>query len=225
MALAIFDLDNTLLCGDSDHLWGEFIAENDIVDESYMKRNDAFLEAYQEGRLDILNYLEFCLEPLASHELATLNQWHQQFMEQKIKPIILPAGLSLISQHRERGDYILIITATNSFVTSPIAKALDVDDIIATEPELVNGRYTGKVNGTPSFQAGKIIRLEQWLQANPHSLDGSYFYSDSHNDIPLLEKVSHPVAVDPDAQLQAIATQQDWPVISLRSKDYVDIPA
>ncbi len=217
MSLAIFDLDNTLLGGDSDHAWGEFLAAKGIVDaDTYKEANDYFYQQYQQGGLDIFEFLEFALKPLANHPKEQLQQWHQQFMQEVIEPIMLPKAKTLLDEHRAKGDYLLIITATNLFVTEPIAKSLGVDHIIATLPEQINGVYTGKVEGTPCFQAGKVERLNEWLQQTGHSLKGSYFYSDSHNDLPLLEIVDNPVVVDADEKLTATASARDWPIISLR---------
>ena len=217
MNLAIFDLDNTLIGGDSDHAWGEFLCEKGIVDsEEYSRANDYFYEQYQKGGLDILEFLDFALRPLAALDRDMLNELHQQFMQDKIEPIILPKALELLQNHKNRGDYLLIITATNHFVTSPIAKRLGVDEIIATNPEEIQGQFTGKVSGTPCFQSGKVTRLSDWLETNEHSLDGSYFYSDSHNDLPLLNMVTHPIAVNPDQILEDHANEKLWPILDLR---------
>ncbi|OUR71502.1 phosphoserine phosphatase [Methylophaga sp. 41_12_T18] len=217
MALAIFDLDNTLLGGDSDYLWGEFLVENDIVDgAAFQQKNQDFYDQYLAGTMDIYQFLAFQLKPLADNSLADLYQWREQYLQQKIAPIILPAGLELIKQHQQQGDDTLIITATNSFITAPIAEKLGIPHLIATEPEMVNGLYTGNVAGTPSYQAGKVTRLKQWLTEHHFELNGSYFYSDSHNDIPLLELVENPIAVDADDKLNALAAQQGWKIISLR---------
>jgi HAD superfamily hydrolase (TIGR01490 family) len=215
--LAIFDLDNTLIGGDSDHAWGEFLCEKGIVDsEEYSRANDYFYEQYQKGGLDIFEFLDFALRPLAALDRDILNELHQQFMQDKIEPIILPKALELLQNHKNRGDYLLIITATNRFVTSPIAKRLGVDEIIATDPEEIQGQFTGKVSGTPCFQSGKVTRLSDWLETNEHSLDGSYFYSDSHNDLPLLNMVTHPIAVNPDQILEDHANEKLWPILDLR---------
>lgn len=217
MRLAIFDLDNTLLAGDSDHLWGEFLCANNYVDAAqYKQRNDQFYADYLAGRLDVLAYQNFCQEVLGRTSVQTLQQWHQQFMRDYIEPIILPKGQELIARHREAGDFIMIITATNNFITGPIARRLGVDHLIATECGMRAGQYTGALVGVPSFQAGKITRLNSWLSENRATLLDSYFYSDSHNDLPLLEKVTHAVAVDPDDRLRAIAAQRGWQIISLR---------
>jgi len=217
MALAIFDLDNTLLGGDSDYLWGEFLVENNIVDGiAHQQKNQDFYDQYLAGTMDIFEFLAFQLKPLADNSLEDLYQWREQYLQEKIDPIILQAGLALIKQHQQQGDETLIITATNSFITAPIAEKLGIPNLIATEPEMVDGLYTGNVAGTPSYQAGKVTRLHQWLEGHHLNLEGSYFYSDSHNDIPLLELVDHPVAVDADIQLQAVATQLGWKTLSLR---------
>lgn len=216
MSLAIFDLDNTLLNGDSDHAWGEFLCEKGIVDaDDYSRANDYFYEQYKNGGLDIFEFLNFALKPLAEIEPEELNKLHQQFMQEKIEPIILPKAEELLAKHKEQGDFLLIITATNHFVTGPIAERLGVDEIIATDPEQIDGRYTGKVAGIPCFQAGKVKRLNSWLKEQEHSLEESYFYSDSHNDLPLLERVTYPVAVNPDDILEEHANNNLWPVLDL----------
>ncbi|MDX1750255.1 MAG: HAD family hydrolase [Methylophaga sp.] len=217
MALAIFDLDNTLLGGDSDYLWGRYLAENAIVDpQSYHDTNLAFYNDYQSGQLDINAFLQFVFEPLAKNSMQDLLAWRADYLQQKILPIILPKGLDLIEQHRQQGDTLLIITATNSFLTTPIAELLKIDNLIATDPEMLDGRYTGKVFGVPSFQHGKVERLQHWLDEHQQDLAGSYFYSDSHNDLPLLEQVDTPIAVDPDEKLAEVARQRDWKILSLR---------
>lgn len=217
MALAIFDLDNTLLAGDSDYLWGRYLAENHIVDpERYHDTNLAFYQDYQAGRLDIDAFLRFVFQPLADNSLDDLLRWRADYLQQKIKPIILNKGIELIAHHRAQGDIPLIITATNSFITSPIAQLLGIEHLIATEPAFVDGRYTGEVVGVPSFQHGKVTRLNDWLKHYGHTLKGSFFYSDSHNDLPLLEQVDTPVAVDPDDILKSAAEQRGWKILSLR---------
>ena len=214
--LAIFDLDHTLITGDSDYAWGEYLVETGIVDaETYRKANDQFYHDYLDGTLDIHRYLEFALQPLTQHPLEQLHQWREDFVERKILPLITAKSLELLSAHREQGHYLLIITATNRFVTEPIAQHLGVDDLIATDPEQRDGRYTGKVAGIPSFQDGKVARLEQWLADHHQTYSESWFYSDSHNDIPLLERVQHPYAVNPDPTLEKVAVARGWPVISL----------
>ncbi|MBF8221371.1 histidinol-phosphatase [Halomonas sp. 328] len=217
MSLAIFDLDNTLLSIDSDHAWGEFLLEQGAVDPvSYREANDRFLRDYENGTLDMAAFLEVALKPLAENTPEQLAAWHQQFMASKIEPHILPKGEELLARHRSRGDTLLIITATNRFITGPIAERLGVDELIAVEPEVLDGRYTGKVSGVPSYREGKVVRLEAWLEDKEFGLEDAWFYSDSHNDLPLLEKVEHPVAVDPDETLRTEAERRGWRIISLR---------
>lgn len=216
MALVLFDLDNTLLSGDSDHLWGEFLVKQGVVDGDHYKReNDRFYQEYQEGRLDIHEFLAFSLRPLRENEIEHLQAWRKAFITQMIEPIISQASRDLLQKHRQAGDMLAIITATNSFITGPIAKHLGVDHLLATEPEMINGCYTGGVSGVPCYQGGKVTRLNSWMASNGQDLTGSWFYSDSHNDLPLLQLVDNPVAVDPDEVLQKEATLKGWPVISL----------
>lgn len=217
MGLAIFDLDNTLLAGDSDHAWGEFLCDRGHVDAAaYRTRNDQFYADYVAGQLDVLAYQNFCQEILGRTDMDTLQAWHAEFMRDYVEPMVLPKGEALIAEHRKAGDYIMMITATNRFITGPIAERLGMDHLIATECGMEHGRYTGQLTGVPSFQAGKITRLNSWLSDNRANLLDSHFYSDSHNDLPLLEKVSRAVAVDPDERLRAIALERGWDVISLR---------
>ena len=217
MSLAIFDLDNTLLDLDSDHAWGEFLIEQGAVDATtYRDANERFYQQYQDGTLDIMAYLALALKPLAENTPEQLAAWHQQFMASKIEPHILPKAEELLARHRTKGDTLLIITATNRFITGPIAERLGVDDLIAVEPEMVDGRYTGRVDGVPSYREGKVTRLQAWLEAQDLTMDGAWFYSDSHNDLPLLEKVEHPVAVDPDDTLRQVAEERNWRIMSLR---------
>lgn len=217
MSLAIFDLDNTLLAGDSDHAWGEFLVQHGIVDaQTYRETNDRFYQAYLSGELDIQRYLAFALQTLAQHPMDQLLRWREVFIDECIRPMILNAARQLIETHRQQGHYLLIITATNRFVTEPIARLLGVDDLIATDAEIVAGRFTGEVAGIPSFREGKVVRLQHWLKAQGRKQDVTWFYSDSHNDLPLLEQVAHPIAVDPDPELAQTAKQRGWPVISLR---------
>lgn len=217
MALAIFDLDNTLIAGDSDHGWGQFLVDQGIVDKAAFERaNDQFYQDYLNGVLDMDRYLEFSLAPLAQHPKQQLLLWREQFMADVIAPIMLEKAKQLVAKHREQGDTLLIITATNRFVTEPIAEALGIPHLIATEPEEIDGEYTGKVSGLPSFQEGKVTRLNSWLEETGLTLENAWFYSDSHNDLPLLERVDHPVAVDPDATLLKTAEERQWTVLSLR---------
>lgn len=217
MGIALFDLDNTLIAGDSDYLWGCFLVEQGIVDgATYERENRRFYDLYKVGKLDIHEFLDFQLRPLAEHSIDLLQQWRSQYIQEKIAPILLPRAHALIDRHRQQGDTLVVITATNRFITTPIVELYGIQHLLATEPEIVNNGYTGKVSGTPCFQAGKVERLGNWLEDSRQSLDDSWFYSDSHNDLPLLGKVTHPVAVDPDEVLEQHAREYDWPVISLR---------
>lgn len=217
MSLALFDLDNTLLTGDSDYLWGCFLTEKGLVDrELYEQANQRFYEDYKNGDLDIHEFLAFALTPLAENNADDLHVMHKEFMESSIKPIMNQAGKNKIEEHRNKGDLPVIITATNSFVTGPIANAFGINELIATEPEKIDGSFTGKVAGTPCFREGKIAKLNEWLKQCDANLEDSYFYSDSHNDLPLLEQVTHPVAVDPDDVLRKEAENRGWEIISFR---------
>jgi HAD superfamily hydrolase (TIGR01490 family) len=218
--LAIFDLDNTLLAGDSDFQWGQFLIEKGLLKrEEHEARNIEFYEDYKAGRLDIHAFLNFQLKPLSDHPRAKLNEYLAQYIESKVRPMMTEKARALVNQHKANGDLLMIITATNSFVTGPIAAAFGVEHLIGTDPEQVNGEFTGKVAGLPSFQEGKVTRLNDWLSARGQSLadfETTWFYSDSHNDLPLMKRVKKPVAVDPDDILRAHAEQQGWPIISLR---------
>ena len=217
MSLAIFDLDNTLIGGDSDFLWGEFLGEEGVVDaNAYRKKNEYFYQQYDLGTLDIYAWLEFCLEPLTRYSMTELQELHHRFMIQKIEPILLDKAQNCINRHKERGDTVLVITASTSFVTAPIVKKYGINHLLATEPEIKAGRYTGGVSGIPCFQAGKIDKLMPWLQKNEETLTGSTFYSDSHNDLPLLELVDNPVAVNADKILTQIAEKKGWKVLNWR---------
>lgn len=217
MALAIFDLDNTLLDGDSDYLWGQFLAQQGLVDsQTYEKENQRFYDEYVAGTLDIFEFLEFSLAPLSQMTMDKLAQLHALFMSKCIRPAITQKSRALIQEHVSKNDTLLIITATNLFITAPIAEELGIDNILATEPEIINNRYTGKVYGTPCFREGKVERLKVWLKKTGGNLADSCFYSDSHNDLPLLEMVKRPVAVDPDETLQSHAEMKGWEIISLK---------
>ena len=217
MPLALFDLDNTLLSDDSDFLWGCFLVEKGLVDKKkYDEANQRFYTEYKQGTLDIFEFLAFSLQPLTQFSADQLNTLHKEFMQKHIVPAMTEKGKAQIKQHRDDGDTIVIITATNRFVTQPIAGAFMVDDLIATDPEIIDGKYTGKVAGTPCFQEGKITRLNEWLEKTSHDLQDSVFYSDSHNDLPLLEKVTTAIAVDPDDQLKTIALDRNWEIRSFR---------
>ena len=217
MRLALFDLDNTLLGGDSDHAWGDYLCARGILDaDTYKARNDEFYQDYLAGRLDLNEYLNFTLEILAATDVAQLDEWHRDFMRDCIEPIMLPKAAALLQQHRDAGDKLVIITATNRFVTGPIAERLGVETLLATEVEMVDGRYTGRSFDVPCFKEGKVTRLNRWLEQNGYDLHDSYFYSDSMNDLPLLEQVTHPVVVDPDPRLHEEAKRRGWKEISLR---------
>ena len=220
MNLALFDLDNTLITTDSDYEWGQFLIAKGVVERAqYEARNDAFFADYKAGTLDINAYLKFALEPLALHSRAELDAWHADFMQAVIRPAIGPAARALVRQHLDAGDLCCCVTATNSFVTAPIAREFGIPHLIAAEAEEANGRFTGRPVGIPSFQAGKIKRVDLWLAAmgkTMQSFPQSYFYSDSRNDIPLLERVSVPVAVDPDDTLKATASTRGWRIMTLR---------
>ncbi|AHF01325.1 phosphoserine phosphatase [Thiomicrospira aerophila AL3] len=215
--LTIFDLDNTLIGGDSDYLWGEFLIAQGLVDAAEHKaKNDAFYQQYQQGNLDIFAYQRFVLQPLMAFTQDELAQLHQNFMAEFIEPILLPKAIDLVAKHRDQGDTLLIITATNEFITRPIGQRLGIENLIGTQPEIVKGRFTGEVAGIPSFQEGKILRLKHWLKTQSPDLTLSHFYSDSHNDLPLLKRVPYPVAVDPDNRLRSHAETHGWPILSLR---------
>ena len=220
MNLALFDLDNTLLAGDSDYEWGQFLVDRGVLArEEYEAQNAAFFEQYKAGTLDIREYLGFALRPLAAHTPQDLARWHGEFMRERILPMITPGARALVHRHLAAGDLCAVVTATNSFVTAPIAREFAVPHLVATEPESRDGRFTGRLAGTPCFREGKIRRVDDWLAGMGRRLEDfadSHFYSDSHNDLPLLERVRRPVAVDPDPQLAAHAARRGWPVITLR---------
>ncbi len=221
MRLALFDLDNTLIACDSDYEWGQFLVDRGILDrEDYEAQNRRYFDQYVAGTLDIHEYLGFALRPLAEHAPEDLERWHGEFMASRIVPAITPAARALVARHRESGDLCVIITATNSFVTRPIAREFGIEALIATEPEMREGRFTGKVQGVPSFREGKVERLHGWLAGQGRQLSDfaeRFCYSDSHNDLPLLELATSPVAVDPDSRLAGEAKRRGWPVISLKS--------
>jgi HAD superfamily hydrolase (TIGR01490 family) len=217
MALILFDLDNTLLAGDSDYLWGVFLAEQGIVDRDfYEKENQRFYDEYKQGTLDIYEFLAFSFKALTENDAETLRQLQQQFLKEKVRPLMSPASFDLIEKHNTKDNTLAVITATNSFVTAPIVEAFGIENLLATEAEIIDGKYTGKVAGIPCFQQGKVERLETWMNEHQLNLKDSWFYSDSHNDLPLLKQVDNPVAVDPDEKLKDYAKQQGWPIISLR---------
>ena len=222
MNLALFDLDNTLLIGDSDFEWAQFLISKGVVDRELQEaKNLQFYEQYKAGTLDIYEFLNFQLAPLTRHSRAELDAWHREYMERHIRPIIGQPARELVNRHLEAGDLCAIVTATNSFVTGPIARELGIPHLIGTVPavDLKNGAFSGGPRGTPSFRDGKIERVESWLESLGlwwGSFADSYFYSDSHNDLPLMRKVSTPIAVDPDDKLRAHAGEMGWKIITLR---------
>ena len=220
MDLVLFDLDNTLLAGDSDFEWAQFLISKGVLDkEVHEARNQVFYDQYKAGTLDIFEFLDFQLKPLARHSRAQLDAWHREFMDTRIRPIMTPQARALVKSQLAAGAIVAVVTATNSFVTGPIVRAFGIPHLIATVPALENGAFTGKPRGTPAFKSGKIERVEGWLESLGlwwDSFENSSFYSDSHNDLPLMNMVGNPVAVDPDDTLRAHAIAQSWPVISLR---------
>ena len=219
MTLAIFDLDNTLLSGDSDYSWGQFIVKHKLVDpDAYAQANQKFFQDYQQGILDIYEYSAFCFEPLTRYSMDELARFHSKFMDEYIRPMIGAKARQIVRQHREQGHDVLVITATNSFVTKPIVEEFGIKTLLATDPKIVDGRYTTEIDGIPCFKEGKVKRLEEWLDKTKKSLQGAWFYTDSVNDLPLLELVDNPVAVDPDKELDRIARARNWPIISLRGE-------
>ncbi len=216
MQLALFDLDNTLLAGDSDYLWGRFLVDKGLVDgASYEAQNRQFYEDYKAGQLDIHEFARFSLGRLGEFEMTALQQWREEFVESRIKPIVASRTQALLQQHREAARELVIITATNSFITAPIARHLGVPHLLGTDGEIVNQRFTGNIQGTPCFQDGKIKKLEAWLEGRPAPSE-TWFYSDSINDAPLLEWADHPYAVDPCPKLAALAQAKGWPIMTLR---------
>ncbi len=219
MSLAIFDLDNTLIADDSDYLWGQFLVDQGIVDKAYYEAANAkFYDDYKKGVLDIAEFLHFSLKPLADNNAKDLYRWRKRFIDTVIRPLLLKPAQELIGKHRKRGDTLMVITATNRFVTEPIVSLYGIDILLATTPDFVDGRYTGAFSGIPCFQEGKVRLLEAWLKQSSETLANSWFYSDSHNDLPLLKRVENPVAVDPDDTLKSYADAMNWPVISLRTE-------
>ncbi len=218
--LTLFDLDNTLLAGDSDYEWGQYLVDRGVLDrEDYEAQNDRFFEQYKAGTLDIHAYLEFALGALARHTPEELEGWLADFMDARIRPMVGPRAVGLVRGHLDAGDLCAVVTATNSFVTAPIAREFGIPYLIATEPERSGRMFTGRVAGVPCFREGKIVRVQAWLASLGRPLEGfeaSTFYSDSLNDLPLLNLVKSPVAVDPDESLAAEAARRGWPVISLR---------
>ncbi len=217
MALAIFDLDETLIGIDSDHAWGDFVADHNLVDPAvHRAMNAAFYEDYKAGKLDIDAYYQFSCSVLAKNPIPDLLALRAQFIDERIKPKILGRAIELIESHRGRGDNLLVVTATIEFITAPIVELFGISQLIAPIPEMIDGRYTGNIAGVPSFREGKVTRIREWLESTGESLAGSYCYSDSRNDLPMLELADRPTAVDPDPRLREIAKARKWPIISLR---------
>ena len=220
MNLALFDLDNTILAGDSDYNWSRFLIQEGYLDGAiHAEKNEKFYADYKAGTLDIYAFVEFQFKPLARNPRTVLNQLLKKYVEEVIKPMITEKARALVKRHQDEGDLIIVITATNSFITKPIAELFGIENLIGTDPEEKEGEFTGKVSGLPSFKEGKVTRLEAWLKGKNLSLasfENSYFYSDSHNDLPLMQKVTHPVAVDSDDILSEYAQSKGWPQISLR---------
>jgi HAD superfamily hydrolase (TIGR01490 family) len=218
--LALFDLDNTLLAGDSDYNWSLFLISEGLLDaKTHQDRNEQFYQDYKNGCLNITEFLAFQLKPLSEHSKQFLDELHVKYMDKVIRPMMTKKAQALVDEHKAAGDLCVVITATNSFVTKPIATAYGIEHLLGSDPEMVNGQYTGGVTGVPTYKEGKVIRLNQWLEARGSKLsdyDVSYFYSDSHNDLPLMKLVTNPVAVDADETLTAYAKAQAWPAISLR---------
>ncbi len=221
--LALFDLDHTLLPFDSDYEWGQFLVHLGVVDgEQYAQANDQFYADYKIGKLDIDAFLRFALKPLADNPRAQLEGWHRAFMEEKINGRLHPQAIRLVQQHLDAGDLCCVVTATNSFVTRPIVNAFGIEHLVATEPATENNQpganFTGGIAGIPSFKEGKITRVNDWLTGlglRLESIEQSFFYSDSMNDLPLLDKVTNPVATNPDVRLRAEAEKRHWPILEL----------
>ncbi|MBS1269098.1 MAG: Phosphoserine phosphatase SerB1 [Gammaproteobacteria bacterium] len=213
MALALFDLDHTLLSGDSDHAWGLFLAERTIVEpEIFEQRSNYYMAEYDAGRLDIREFLDFQLTPLVEERYEALAQLREEYIEEKIQPLVTESARTLVAYHRGQGDTLAIITATNSFITRPIANLFGIEHLIATELEFIDGAFTGKIIGEPCFREGKVAKFNDWLARSGCEPRGSWFYTDSWNDLPLLECVDHPVAVNPDAVLECEALRRNWPI-------------
>lgn len=216
MTLAIFDLDHTLINEDSDYLWGKYLVDHEIVEpDYYKKKNDQFYDDYQNGTLDIDEYLNFSLRPLKEHSIKKLYAWREDYVKTIIEPTIAKNSKRLIQDHKDKGHTLIIVSATNKFVTEPIAYLLGISNLLSTEPEIINNQYTGNYIGIPTFKDGKIKALNKWMKVHNHNLEGSYFYSDSINDLPLLEQVTHPIVVNPDERLKAISIENDWLEIDL----------
>ncbi len=215
MKLAAFDLDNTLLAGDSDYLWGQYLADQGVVDaQEHARRNQEFYAQYQEGTLDIHEFARFSFGRMGRIPAADLARLRAAYVREIIMPRVAPGAHALLEQHRQDGAELLIITATNTYITRPIAELLGVPTLIGTEPAFAEGCMTGEIDGTPCFQDGKVTKLREWLKGR--EVERSWFYSDSINDVPLLEWSDHPHAVDPCPRLEAVANERGWPILSLR---------
>lgn len=220
MALAIFDLDHTLLGGDSDQAWGLFLADLKVVDAAHQhEQQERYYADYVAGRLDIHEFLRFQLQPLRDNDRTDLEKWRTQFLSERVLPMISDHARKLVEAHRRQDHTLIIITATNEFITQPIADEFGVDALIATKPEEIDGRFTGAVHDPPSFREGKVELLNRWLRAHGHTMRGSWFYTDSHNDLPLLRVVDYPVAVNPDPLLVEEAERKHWPILDLTTAE------
>lgn len=213
--LTIFDLDNTLLAGDSDRAWGQYIVEKNVVSDDFLIESERFYDSYYDGNLDIESFLAFCLKPLMQNKLSKLLELRKDFIENKIKPMMLNKAIEMVNKKKSEGR-VIIATATNSFVTRPIADLFKIDDLIATEFVIKNNEFTGEVDGIPCFREGKVTKVEDWVKSNGYDLSEATFYSDSFNDLPLLEKVKTAIVVDGDNELIKQAKSNDWECISFR---------
>ena len=217
MALAIFDLDETLISSDSDYEWGQYIAGEGLVNaEEHKYQNNLFYQQYKAGLLDVDEYFRFACSVLKAHPPDFLKHHLEIFITERIEPVVLPKAIELVDWHRNKGNHLMVITSTIEFITRPIVDIFGIETLIAPIPEFIAGRYTGKIEGVPSFGPGKVICLNAWLKKSKYNLEGSFFYSDSHNDLPLLRQVDHPIAVDPDPLLRQEAKDQKWPIVTLR---------
>ena len=218
--IALFDLDYTLLGGDATYAWIHFLIDQGVLERGPVAAElDRFYDDYGKGTLDIRAFLHFDFKPLASHPRVQLELWREQYLARIIAPMILPKSLELVASHEARGDLTMIITAANSFVSTPIARMFGVSHLLASVPESRDGEFTGNIEGIPCFHEGKVIMLDAWLASRGQTLADfreSYFYGDSQSDVPLMEKVTHPIAVEPDDALAELARQRNWPIISLR---------
>ena len=213
--LTIFDLDNTLLAGDSDRAWGQYIVEKNVVSNEFLLESERFYDSYYDGNLDIESFLAFCLKPLMQNKLSKLLELRKDFIEYRIKPMMLNKAIEMVNKKKSEGR-VIIATATNSFVTRPIADLFKIDDLIATEFVIKNNEFTGEVDGIPCFREGKVTKVEDWVKTNGYDLSEATFYSDSFNDLPLLEKVKTAIVVDGDNELIKQAKSNDWECISFR---------